>query len=155
MNWTGGNGDFVIIRRNGGWRARVDSGTQFDDLRSDHSQTYTYTVEYRIGNQSSARTNCGTISTPPPGFSWNPPTPPASCSVTRLANGSVQVTWASSTSADFYTVRRNGGWTGRTNAPGTSYTDNRVAAGQTYVYEVESRSDQGISGTRSCGTINT
>jgi len=101
----------------------------------------------------SSATTCGTIVTPPTGFSWNPPVAPATCSISRNADGSVQVNWSADSSAAFYVVRRNGGWNGRVNSPNTAYTDGRTAAGTSYTYTVESRSDQGISARTPCGAI--
>ncbi len=154
VDWNGGSGDFFVVFRNGGFRARVDGANTFDDLRSEHGQNYTYTVQARTTDgRRSAQTSCGSIVTPPTGFSWNPPTAPASCTVSRNADGSFAINWSGNSSAAFYVVRRNGGWRARVDAPTTTFADSRLAAGTTYTYQVESRSGEGISARTTCGTV--
>lgn len=148
ITWSGGEGTSFVIRRNGGWLARV-SGTSrsYQDLRAEHGRDYAYTIEAQRDGRSTGRTSCGNIVIPPPGNSWNRPQPPASCSVIRSA-GSNRISWTS-VPGTYVIIYRNGGWRGRVDF-GTSFTDNRLAFGANYSYAVQTRNSSGYSDLRQC-----
>jgi hypothetical protein len=161
VSWTRAANDnavAVVVRRsrNGGafgWAGRVAAPTTtFVQSGLASQSVYAYTVETKnAGERASTPTPCTSEG------GGGDPVAPVSCSVVRTGS-SATVTWvrAGGDNAASFIVRRSRdggtfGWTGRVDAPGTSFTQGGLSSGSVFTYAIEARAANGVqSAATSC-----
>ncbi len=149
VNWTPSpNSIGYVVERNGFWLARVNdpAADRFVDANPPTTRSHTWQVRaIRADNTRTAATGCG-------GGGIGAP---ATCSVSRAANGAVRVSWGQVQGASAYVIFRNGFWAGRADGVNTlSKLDTNPPTGRTHTWTVKARTTNGTFSTASnCGSL--
>ena len=154
---------YIVERsRNGGnwfWTGRTDApGLTHTNNNLNPQDTYQYRIITRTGQDRSDPLPC---SEGPPALGG--PITATNCTYTFATNSeSAAISWerATNDNADAFIIERsrNGGnwfWTGRTDAPGLTHTNNNLNPQDTYQYRIITRSDSGARSTPIQCTDNT
>jgi fibronectin type 3 domain-containing protein len=132
------------------------TASTYTDTTVQQGQSYYYEVAAIGAGGQSAFTIIGPVTTP-----VGAPAAPTSVTTTSITNSSVTLSWSESSTVTSYVIERSASasFTSPTifkpTGTATTYTDNTVAAGQTYYYEVAAIGTGGQSAFTASGAVTT